>query len=186
MGETAKPIRRVVAGNDGKGKAVVLSDGPSSDVRTDPARPGFSSTRIWVTDSTPARTKGIRETLALPHTIEPPLNGSVCRMVTFPPDAWFIKDVKARDVRSYFESMGSPNACTYSKDAPHPYMQKTKTLDFCYILEGEITLILEAEEVHLKAGDTVIQRGTNHAWSNRSEKPCTVFFCQHDGRFETR
>jgi mannose-6-phosphate isomerase-like protein (cupin superfamily) len=183
MGETSESIRRIVTGNDEKGKAVVLSDGPAHDVRTDPARPGFTSTRIWVTDNTPARTKGVRETLNRPHTIEPPQNGSVCRMVTFPPDAWFITSVSAHNVRSYFESMGSPKASTVSKDAPHPYMQKTETLDFCYILEGEITLVLETEEVHLKAGDTVIQRGTNHAWSNRSEKPCTIFFCQHDATF---
>jgi len=184
MVDRPKPVRRIVAGNDEKGKAVVLSDGPSPDVRTDPARPGFSSTRLWVTDRTPARTKGIRETLDIPHTIEPPRDGSVCRIVTFPPDAWFIKDVKASNVRSYFESMGSPNASTYTADVPHPYMEKTRTLDFCYILEGEITLVLDAEEVHLKAGDTLIQRGTNHAWSNRSENPCTIIFCQHDGTFE--
>ena len=183
MGETSESIRRIVTGNDEKGKAVVLSDGPAPDVRMDPARPGFTSTRLWVTDSTPARTKGVRETLNRPHAIEPPPNGSICRMMTFPPDAWFIKSVSADNVRSYFESMGSPKASTYSKDARHPYMQKTETLDFCYILEGEITLVLETEEVHLKAGDTVIQRGTNHAWSNRSEKPCTIFFCQHDATF---
>jgi uncharacterized cupin superfamily protein len=184
MVETVNPIRRIVAGNDEKGKAVVLSDGPSPDVRTDRARPGFSSTRIWATDSTPARTEGIRETLDLPHTIEPPPYGSVCRIVTFPPDAWFVKDINPDKVKSYFESMGSPKASTYSPGAPHPYMEKTKTLDFCHILEGEITLVLDAEEVHLKAGDTVIQRGTNHAWSNRSPKPCTIIFCQHDGTFE--
>ena len=65
--------------------------------------------------------------------------------------------------------MGSPAASTYSANAPHPYMQKTRTLDFCLVLEGEITLVLDTEEVHLKAGDTVVQRGTNHAWSNRSD-----------------
>jgi mannose-6-phosphate isomerase-like protein (cupin superfamily) len=165
---------------------VVLSDGPSSDVRTDPARPDFSSTRMWVTNCSPARTKGIRETLDMPHTLEPPPNGSVCRIVTFPPDAWFIKNINVTKVRSYFESMGSPNASTYTPHGPHPYMEKTKTLDFCHILEGEITLVLDTEEVHLKAGDTVIQRGTNHAWSNRSDKPCTIIFCQHDATFETR
>ena len=66
--------------------------------------------------------------------------------------------------------MGSPGASTYTAHAPHPYMQKTRTLDFCLVLEGEITLVLDTQEVHLKAGDTVVQRGTNHAWSNRSEQ----------------
>jgi uncharacterized cupin superfamily protein len=76
--------------------------------------------------------------------------------------------------------VGSPEASTYSAQAPHPYMQKTRTLDFCLILEGEITLVLDIEEVHLSAGDTVVQRGTNHAWSNRSSRPCTIAISSHD------
>jgi uncharacterized cupin superfamily protein len=44
------------------------------------------------------------------------------------------------------------------------------------VLEGEITLVLDKQEVHLKAGDTVVQRGTNHAWSNRSEQPAVLAF----------
>ena len=60
-------------------------------------------------------------------------------------------------------------------------MQKTQTLDFCLILEGEITLVLDTEEVHLKVGDTVVQRGANHAWSNRSNRPCRIAILSHDG-----
>ena len=59
-------------------------------------------------------------------------------------------------------------------------MRKTRTLDFYLVLEGEITLVLDTEEVHLKAGDTVVQRGTNHAWSNRSIHPCVVAISSHD------
>ena len=76
--------------------------------------------------------------------------------------------------------MGAPNASMYSSEAPHPYMQRTKTLDICIVLEGEITLVLDTEEVKLKAGDTVVQRGTNHAWSNRSGRPCVIAFSSHD------
>jgi mannose-6-phosphate isomerase-like protein (cupin superfamily) len=176
------PIRRVVAGEDNTGKAVVHSDGPSPDLTLDPARPGFASTRLWVTDTTPARVKGMRETLHLPRTIAPPPNGSVCRVVEFPPEASYIGKITAADVQAYFAAMGSPGASTGLPKAPHPYMQRTSTFDFCYILEGEITLVLDTEEVHLTEGDTVIQRGTNHAWSNRSDKPCLVVFSQHDGR----
>ena len=60
--------------------------------------------------------------------------------------------------------------------------QKARTLDFCLVLEGEITLVLDLEEVHLKAGDTVVQRGTRHAWSNRSGKPCVVAISSHDAQ----
>jgi len=118
--------------------------------------------------------------LVHPHRIEPPRRGSVCRIVTFPPDETFLAKVGAKEVTAFFQAMGSPYASTYSTTAPHPYMQRAQTLDFCLILEGEITLVLDTEEVHLKAGDTVVQRGTNHAWSNRSGRPCRIAISSHD------
>jgi uncharacterized cupin superfamily protein len=60
-------------------------------------------------------------------------------------------------------------------------MQRTRTLDFCLVLDGSITLVLDTQEVELRQGDTVVQRGTNHAWSNRSGRPCTIAFSSHDG-----
>jgi uncharacterized cupin superfamily protein len=78
--------------------------------------------------------------------------------------------------------MGSPGASTYSPLAPHPYMQKTRTLDFCIVLEGEIVLVLDTQEVKLKGGEIAILRGANHAWSNRSTRPAVVAVMSHDGR----
>jgi uncharacterized cupin superfamily protein len=183
MTEQPKPVRRIVCIDNDEGQSEAISDGPTPDVRTDPARPGFAAARVWVTDRTPARIKGIRETLHMPHTLEPPPGGSVCRVVTFPPDDAFKGKVGARQVEAYFHAMGSPGASTYSTKAPNPYMQKTKTLDFCLVLEGEITLVLDMQEVHLTAGDTVVQRGANHAWSNRSTRPCVIAFSSHDGAY---
>ena len=177
----ANSIRRIISVDGADGKSKAIADAKLTDVRIDPARPGYASTRVWVTDRTPARIEGITDTLHLPHTLEPPPGGSVCRIVTFPPDATFRKKVGAREVQDFFAAMGSPAASTYAADAPHPYMQKTRTLDLCLVLDGEITLVLDTAEVHLKAGDTVVQRGTNHAWSNRSDKPCTIAFSVHDG-----
>ena len=179
MPSLAKPVRRIVV-VDENDRSKVISDGPTPDVRTDPARPGFASHRLWVTDRTPIPLKNVRESLSTPHRLEPPPGGSVCRIVTFPPDASFSGKVGGREVRAHFAAMGSPGASTYSGQAPHPYMQKTRTLDLCLVLEGEITLILDTQEVQLKAGDTVVQRGTNHAWSNRSDKPCIVAISSHD------
>ena len=179
MGDAFQPVRRIVTIDDAAGKSVAVADGPAPDVRTDPARPGFSATRIWVTDATPAPVKRI-DTLALPQRIEPPPRGSVCRIVTFPPDDTFRGKVGANEVAAFFRAMGSPGASTYSAKAPHPYMQQSQTLDFCLVFDGEITLVLDTAEVQLTAGDTVVQRGTNHAWSNRSSRPCTVAFSSHD------
>jgi mannose-6-phosphate isomerase-like protein (cupin superfamily) len=177
---TAKCVRRVVAGEDETGKAVVFSDAASPDVRTDAARPGFFAARLWVTDATPARTRGVRETLQLPHTLEPPPRGSVFRYVEFPPDDSYRGKVGPAEVAAWFRSMGSPGASRYSPSAPHPYMQKTRSVDVCHVLEGEIYLVLDTEEVLVCAGDTVIQRGTSHAWSNRSSRPCVMAISSHD------
>ncbi|MEK6712006.1 MAG: cupin domain-containing protein [Nitrospinota bacterium] len=177
--EGVKPARRIVTIDKEPGRSTLVSDGPAPDVRTDPARPGFASARLWVTDSLPA--KIVLETLHLPHAIEPPARGSVCRVVTFPPDETWKGKVGAAEVQAFFRAMGSPAASTYSPSAPHPYMQKTRTLDFCIVLEGEIALMLDMREVPLKAGEIVVQRGTNHAWSNRSSRPAVVMIASHDG-----
>jgi len=174
-----KAARRIVCLDREAGKSCLVSDGPSPDVRLDPARPGYACQRMWVTDGTPA--KIVFETLHLPHTIEPPTNGSVLNVVTFPPDETWKGKVGAREVQAFFKSMGSPAASTYSPLAPHPYMQKTRTLEFGIVLEGEIVLVLDTQEVKVKKGDFVVQRGTNHAWSNRSSAPAVVAIASHDG-----
>src|SRR5262249_46366865 len=180
MTEGPKPVRRIVTMDDAGGKSVAIEDGPVHDVRTDPARPGFVSTRVWVTDATPVRIKQAREALALPHRIEPPPRGSICRIVTFPPDSAFGDKVGGPEVAAFFRAMGTPAASTYSSKAPHPYTHKPRTLVFGPAPAGEIPRVLDTEEVPLAAGDTVVQRGTNHAWSNRSDRPCTIAISSHD------
>jgi uncharacterized cupin superfamily protein len=114
--------------------------------------------------------------------LEPPANGSVLSVATFPPDKTWKGKVGEAEVKAFFRDMGAPGASTYSPRAPHLYMQKTRTLDFCCILEGEITLALDTQEVQLKPGEIVVQRGTNHAWSNRSDKPAIIAIASHDGK----
>lgn len=174
-----KPLRRIVVRDNTEGtKSRALCDAPSPDVHVDPARPGYAATRMWVTHQTPARIEN--ETLNKPHTIEPPRAGSLCRYLQIPPDDAWKGKVGSKEVAAYFASMGSPGASMYSANAPHPYMQKTRSLDFALILEGEVTLVLDLEEVHLSAGDTVVLRGSNHAWSNRGSKPCLIAMSMHD------
>lgn len=179
---TDQPVRRVVVIDENE-KSRAIADGPSPDVRTDPARPGLMLSRLWVTDRTPVRIEGVRESVKdHPHTLVPPPGGSVCRAVTFPPEKGYLGKVTARQVGDWFESIGARETWTGEKQARHPYMHRARTLEFALVVEGEITLVLEAEEVHLKTGDTVVQRGTNHAWSNRGNAPCTVVFSTHDAQ----
>jgi quercetin dioxygenase-like cupin family protein len=56
------------------------------------------------------------------------------------------------------------------------------TLDFCAVIEGEVTLILDSEDVNLRAGQIVVQRGTRHAWSNRTNQPAVIAIASHDGK----
>ena len=181
MNANPRPVRRLVTVDDENGNSKAIADGPSEDVRTDPARPGFSSTRIWVTNRTPPRIAGVQKMPHGPHWLEPPPAGSVFRVDVFPPDDSNPGRVGKREVEAFFRSVGSPGASTYSASAPHPYMQRTRTLEFCLVLEGAITLVLDTQEVQLEAGDVVVLRGGNHAWSNRSSQPCVVAFSSHDG-----
>ena len=71
MVEDIKPVRRIIAGNDSNGDAVILEDKLSPDVKTYDNRPGFSATRIWVQEATPAPIAGVQDTLHLPDTLEP-------------------------------------------------------------------------------------------------------------------
>ena len=58
----------------------------------------------------------------------------------------------------------------------HPHMHATESVDYAIVLEGEIDMLLDDSEVHLKAGDFLIQQGTNHAWVNRGDRPCKIAF----------
>ncbi len=174
-----KPARRIICLDREPGKSSLVCDAPSPDVRFDPARPGFAWARMWVADGTPA--KVAYESLHLPYVMEPPKNGSVIAVVTFPPDAVWQGKVGASQVQAFFRSMAAPGASTYSPQAPHPYMQKMRTLDFAVVFEGEIVLVLDTQEVRVKAGDIVVQLGANHAWSNRSNTPVRMAIISHDG-----
>lgn len=176
-----KPARRIVCLDKEPGKSTLASDGFTPDVRTDPARPGYASQRLWVTDSTPA--KIVLESLHLPRALTPPKNGSVMRTITLPPDASWQGKVGEKEVKAFFQSMGSPNASTWSATAKHPYMQKTETLEFALVLDGEIVLVLDTQDVALKKGEFAIIRGSNHAWSNRTGKPATIALASHDGKY---
>ncbi|RKR04945.1 hypothetical protein C8C83_4278 [Flavobacterium sp. 90] len=139
--------RRVVTGLH-NGKSIIEEDAIITNVSEH--FPGLIISDVWSTDSTPAKfEEKIIENTAFPNT---PLNGSYFRYVQIPPD----KDL----------------GIVTPENQPHPLMHQTETLDYIIILSGEIYLILDEGETLLQAGDIVVQRGTNHAWSNRSDLPC--------------
>jgi quercetin dioxygenase-like cupin family protein len=63
-------------------------------------------------------------------------------------------------------------------------MHRTQTLDYGILIQGEIHMILDNKaEVCLNPGDVVIQRGTDHAWENRSKEVARIAFVLLDGKF---
>lgn len=152
------PPRRVVTGHDGTGRSVVLSDGPPP-VRHELAASGVSFHEIWRTSACPAPIgPSEAEPTATPLRIPPDPGGTKIRVNVFAPGTL--------DERG----LQSP-------------VHRTESVDYGIVLEGEIHLVLDDSEVLLRAGDIVVQRGTDHAWANRSGAPCRVAFVLVDGHF---
>ena len=179
-------VRRVVTGHDAIGKAIVLSDGLTPTLKTNPLRPGHKSTEVWRTNAAPAPIA--REepdpTVDGPRTIHPLPCGTVIRVAEWAPEPPEIRNLTAEQAREIFKAMGNERASMFGRGGRHPIMHRTETIDYAVILDGELTLVLDEEDVHLKAGDIVIQRGTSHSWRNLSNKPCRILFVLIDGKFD--
>jgi len=180
-----KAIRRVVTGHDGSGKAVVLSDGPVPSVHTNPLRPGHVSNDVWRTNASPVPiSRDEPEPTAGPRRLHPHPRGTVFRISEVGPETDAIRNLTPEQAREAFRVSGAEAASTWGRGGRHPLMHRTETVDYAVVLEGEIVLVLDDSEVKLSAGDVVIQRGTNHAWSNRSGKPARMLYVLIDGEFD--
>ena len=174
-------IRRVITGHDATGKAVVISDAPAPFLYESVSRPGFWSNDIWRTTAVPVPiTAQAAEPTLGPRRQRPEPSGTVIRINHIPP----YRPLDAEAVRKEFAGLGNVSASTYAHGGRHPMMHRTETVDYIIILSGEVFLVLDDSEVHLKAGDVIVQCGTNHAWSNRSNAPCVMAGILIDGQFE--
>ena len=138
------PIRRVVTGHDAKGKAKVLIDGPATNAKY--PGPGTVSTLMWITDAMPCD-------MPIGETVEDMGN----RILGTPPPP--------NGTRFCVIDFPPGNAAV---------MHRTETIDYVIVLSGEIEMDMDDSTVKLKAGDIMVQRGTNHAWANRSKAPARM------------
>jgi hypothetical protein len=162
-------IRRVVTGHDRAGKSVFVADGKAPNVLEMASMPGVALTDLWRTRTAPASNAGNADAAAGRIVLEPPADGTILRIVEFPPDS---KWRKRADARKAFASIGAGGAPDHaSADA---MMHCTATVDYIIVLKGEIWAILDRGEKLLKQGDVLIQRGTNHSWSVRTKEPCVI------------
>jgi quercetin dioxygenase-like cupin family protein len=162
--ESTTKIRRVVTGLDDRGRSIVALDDVSPHTSCQANTDQFVVTQLWRTTSTPVINDGPAVDLpAEPLPVAPPAGGSVFRTVEFPPDA--VWRAPGRE----------------GEEMARRQIHATPSIDYCIVLRGEIWAVLDAEETKLSAGDVLVQRGTNHLWSNRSDAPCVIAFVLIDG-----
>lgn len=163
-----RPIRRVVTGHHADGRSTVITDGPAPNVKQRQA--GNASTLLWVTEESPAGVSGSADRAARDIGVPPPPCGSIFRIAEFPPHS----GGEVRDHAALLRDFGIGEDVAPGYPPRHPAIHRTRTIDYVIVLEGEIDLLLDDGEVRLGAGDVVIQRGSNHAWINRSGKLCRL------------
>jgi quercetin dioxygenase-like cupin family protein len=140
------PIRRVVTGHDGQQVARVLLDGPATNAKY-PA-PGIVSTLVWCTDRTPAD-------IAVGEGVD---------------------DMGARVLGTAPPPNGTRFAVIDFPPGNRAIMHRTETIDYVVVISGEIDMDLDDSTVRLRAGDVMVQRGTNHAWVNRGRERARLAF----------
>jgi hypothetical protein len=161
--------RRVVTGFDGRGKSAIVADSESAARLERPG--GATITEIWRADSLPARMDEAGPLAAVEVLSHPP-QGLAVRVCTFPPDSAMDAQTSGSYAESIAQSYG-PQDAPAEEDAI-PGMHATETVDVVTVISGELHVVTETGETVLRSGDSVVQRGTPHAWSNRTDKTTTV------------
>jgi quercetin dioxygenase-like cupin family protein len=136
-----RPIRRVITGHDRKNVAKVIREDDATNIKN--PRPGVSSTLMWSTDSMPAD-------IAVGEDVE---------------------DMGARILGTAPPENGTRFIVMEFAPGIASEMHRTETIDYIAVLDGEIDMDMDDSTVKLRAGDIMVQRGTHHAWVNRSAAP---------------
>ena len=172
---SASDIHRVVTTLDANNKSTTLFD---SVIPLDVGKSGNPGAILWTTDSFPLGFSQ-DDTGKRPLGIAPPPNGTVIRVVEFPP----VDDAKlAKMDPNFMMKVVGDNAPARGVAVTNPLMHRTRTVDYAIVMSGEIDMMLDDKTVHLKAGDVAIQQATNHAWLNHGKEPCRVIFVLMDSK----
>lgn len=177
--EPGTAFRRIVTGHNADKQAIIESDAPPTRVFDNLGEEGLVFYEVWNTRETPARipsSGGEPEEERL--TLAPPAGGTRIRVLDIPPDK------PGTDFDQVFDSIAGADAHAAGSGKRHASFHRTRSIDYGIILSGEITLLVDEGEVTVRAGDIVVQRGTNHGWVNRTDKPCRIAFILIDGVFE--
>jgi hypothetical protein len=180
------PVRRIVTGHDPDGRAIIQEDGSVPRVRRIGGEHGPLFFEVWNTRDTPAPIDySSGEPAEDGIQLAPPRGGTRIRVLDIPPEDASVADISPAVAAAHFAEVGAAGASSHTgTGSRHAFMHRTETIDYGIVLEGEVTLIMDEGETVVRAGDIVIQRGTNHGWANRSGRHCRIAFILIDGRYE--
>ena len=177
--EPGTPVRRIVTGHTADNRAVIATDGAPSRIFDDLGEPGLVFYEVWNTQETPARIdRNDSEPGEDRLTLAPPTRGTRIRVLDIPPDQPEV------DFGEVFENIGGREALVADSSKSHASFHRTQSIDYGIVLSGEIVLLMDEGETVVRAGDIVVQRGTNHGWVVRTDKPCRIAFILIDGAFD--
>jgi hypothetical protein len=157
--------RRVVIGLDADGRSCIESDELAPDRLAGPAN---TKCDLWRMAGVPG-SFGDGDGLEDGVITLPPIGGLVYRIASFPPDSEFDRS------QGYSDAHGPLAGSIAPEDSGGiAGLHVTETIDVVTMLSGELWAVMETGETLLRPGDTLVQRGTKHAWSNRTDKPAVI------------
>ncbi len=160
-------LRRIVTGHNADGKSIIMIDGPPARSIGEEVGGLFE---IWNTDGNQINTLDKIDRADTDVLLSPPKGGTKFRYFAINPTPEGIPKEKLEELTA--EAFAKIGASQDRVDTTrHPAMHKTKTIDYIILLKGDVTLLLDDDEVQLKPFDVVVQRGTNHAWVNNGKEP---------------
>ena len=160
-------MRRIITGHNSDGKSVVMHEGPPARSIGEDVGGLFE---LWNTDGNEVISSDVIDRADDEIILSPPSGGTKFRYFQINPLPEGVPEDMLQEIAAdAFEKVG---AAHHRVDTTkHPAMHKTETVDYIILLQGDVTLILDEEEVDIKPFDVVVQRGTNHAWVNNGTEP---------------
>ena len=163
-------MRRIVTGHDQNGKSLISIDGPPARSIGEEVGGLFE---LWNTDGNKIISTDNVDRADEDIILSPPIGGTKFRYFQINPLPEGVPDEMMQEIAAdAFEKIGAAHHRVDT--SKHPAMHKTETIDYIILLKGDVTLILDEEDVDLKPFDVVVQRGTNHAWVNNGTEPALL------------
>ena len=173
-------MRRIVTGHNEDGRSIITIDGPPARSIGEDVGGLFE---LWNTDGNIIDTKDNLDRADQDIILSPPTGGTKFRYFQINPTPEGIPiEIMQEIAADAFEKIGAGHHRIDT--SKHPAMHKTETIDYIILLKGDVTLILDEDEVTLKPHEVVVQRGTNHAWVNNGDEPALLIAVLIDSDLE--